>query len=571
MHLNHYSLFMKKALFTLLLAAVPACFNAQRVFEQTNMSWQLPNLSVETHKDFVFAAFTDFDPATGRLSPVVKVTDVNANPLMSYFLDLPDDATLMDFTVRPATETLLFTGFLTYSPRVLFIVETDFAGNMIQSNLHFTSTGSSLVPHQIIHSENTGQVVIVGTEVDGILTPTNYTTVAKTGFILGLDLNNQNTVLFSSQTDSPGSGTFDHDMLESVTEVPTGYFITGSANEPGGFEQNLYVMGIDNTGATTHSNIWDNTNSHYAGSSVMYSAASNQVYLLANNSVIHQFQVTFCDPNTGAMLTNLFSHTPAGYPIGSGIDVNGFRLQESITGDIIIGGYITAWGTTYFPTIITPFQVTLDPTLNIALAFRLFQSDNNFNSGDYFKMVGNSVYINTPDIIAYNPHFDKTYLVNPNSNFGGYDLLVSHPIDELKCDKLVLTNSLIRTPINVGPASIPWLPMNSVLYTENPIGRNWKEDYLCKQKSGMLATNSQSGEVTIYPNPATDIITVTAESAIRSMKVLDLNGALVQTVEITSEVATEWTVSIAPLKAGVYLVEMIDSEGIISRQRFVKD
>jgi len=562
---------MKKALVTLLLATVPACFNAQRVFEKTNMSWQLPNLSVETYKDLVFAAFTDFDPATGRLSPVVKVTDVNANPVMTYFLDLPDDATLMDFTIRPATETLLFTGFLTYLPRVLFVIETDFAGNMIQSNLHVTGSGSTLVPHQIIHSENSGQVVIVGTEVDGILNPTNYTTVPKTGFILGLDLNNQNTVLFSSQTDSPGGGTFDHDMLESVTEVPTGYFITGSANEPGGSEQNLYVMGIDYSGATTHSTIWDNTNSHFAGSSVMYSPASNLVYLLANNSVIHQFQVTFCDPNTGLILTNLFSHTPAGYPIGGGVDVNGFRLQESGAGDIIIGGYITAWGTTYFPTIITPFQVTLDPTLNTSLAFRLFQSANNFNSNDYFKMVGNSVYINTPDIIAYNTDIDQTYLVNPNSIDGGYDLLVSHPIDKRPCDKLVSTNSLIRSPFNVGAANIPLLAINSVGYVENPVGRNWEEKIICKQKSMIASTASQSGSATIYPNPANDLITITSEMPIRSLKVVDLSGALVQTSAITSEVATEWTVSIGQLKTGVYLLEMKDNDGIVTRQRFVKE
>lgn len=562
---------MKKALVTLLLATVPACFNAQRVFEKTNMSWQLPNLSVETHKDFVFAAFTDFDPATGRLSPVVKVTDVNANPVMTYFLDLPDDATLMDFTIRPATETLLFTGFLTNSPRILFVVETDFAGNMVQSNMHFTSTGSSLVPHQIIHSEGAQQVVIVGTEVDGILDPTNYTTIAKTGFILGLDLNNQNTVLFSSQTDSPGGGTFDHDMLESVTEVPTGYFITGSANEPGGFEQNLHVMGIDYTGATTHTTIWDNTNSHYAGSSVMYSAASNQVYLLANNSVIHQFQVTFCDPNTGAILTNLFSHTPAGYPIGSGIDINGFRLQESVTGDIIIGGYITAWGTTYFPTIITPFQVTLDPTLNVALAFKLFQSDNNFNSGDYFKMVGNSVYINTPDIIGYNPDYDKTYLVNPNSIFGGYDLLVSHPIDERPCDKNVPTNLLIRTPINVGSASTPLLPINALSYVESPVARNWDEKQFCRQKNMVITVDGETSIATVFPNPANDLITITSEFTFRSMKIVDLNGALVQTIANTSDSASEWTVSIAQLKSGVYLIEMEDIEGIVSRERFVKE
>ena len=203
---NQYSLFMKKALFTLLMAASPVCFHAQRVFENTNISWEHPNLSVETFKDYVFAGFTDINPNTGLLSPTVKVTDFMANPLASFYLDLGQDATLMDFVVRPASNTLLFTGYLTYSPKALFVVETDFAGNMLQANIHIENNGNEQIPHQIIVSESMQQVIIVGTEIQGALTATNYTTVPKTGLVLGLDLNNQAINLFSYESDFSGSG-----------------------------------------------------------------------------------------------------------------------------------------------------------------------------------------------------------------------------------------------------------------------------------------------------------------------------------------------------------------------------
>lgn len=568
---NQYSLFMKKALFTLLLAASPVCFHAQRVFEGTIISWEHPNLSTETYRDFVFAGFTDRNPGTGLFSPTVKVTDFAANPLASFFLDLGTDATLMDFVVRPATETLLFTGYLTNSPKELFVIETDFAGNMIQSNIHVQLSGYDQIPHQIIVSESAQQVLIVGTEIQGMLTPTNYTTIPKTGMILGLDLANQAINLFSFESDSPGGGSFDHDMLESVTEVPgVGYFMTGSANEPFGFEQNLYVMGIDYAGAVMHSNIWDNTNSHYAGSSVMYSAASNVVYLLANNSVIHQYQVTFCDPATGAILTNMFSYTPVGFPIGGGIDVNGFRLQETRNNEIVIGGYITAWNTIYLPTKITPFHVTLDASLTTALDFQLYQSNNDWNSGDYFSMLGNSVYINTPDIIAYNEWYDQNYMVNPNDIMKGYDLTVSHPTNKTGCIKQYPTNLLLRTPVNVGTASVPFLPMYHIPLTENPNPRIWKETVLCKQKN-LEITASGSATGMLFPNPATDQLTVGLETGIRSLKLIDLNGSLIQSVDLGSDARTEWTLSVVALKSGVYIIETVDTEGTVVRERFVKE
>jgi hypothetical protein len=563
---------MKKALFTLLVAASPVCFHAQRVFENTNISWEHPNLSVETYKDFVFAGFTDINPNTGLLSPTVKVTDFAANPLATFYLDLDKDATLMDFVVRPNTGTLLFTGYLTNSRDILFVVETDFAGNMIQSNLHIENTGNEQIPHQIIVSEAAQQVIIVGTEIDGSLSPTNYTNVPKTGLILGLDLNNQAINLFSFESDSPGAGFFDHDMLESVTEVPgVGYFMTGSANEPGGNEQNLYVMGIDYAGAVMHSTIWDNTNSHYAGSSVMYSASSNVVYLLANNSVIHQYQVTYCDPTSGAMLTNMFSYTPVGFPIGGGIDVNGFRLQETVNKEIVIGGYITSWNPVWLPTKITPFHVTLDASLTLMLDFKLYQSDNNWNSGDYFSMLGNSVYINTPDIIAYNEWYDETYLVNPNDLLKGYDLNVSHATKKRGCMKQYPTNLLVRTPINLGAASVPPLPMYNVAWYENPNPRSWNEVVLCKQRSMEIGAETGVATADLFPNPATDQLTIRVETTIRSLKLVDVNGAMIKTIDLSSSELSEWTLSVVDLKSGVYFIEAIDTEGTIVRERFVKE
>lgn len=562
---NQYSLIMKKTLTLLLLAAAPVTLFGQRILERTNNSWNHPDLSVETYGDLVFAACSDLNTNTGFLSPMIKVTDVNNNAINSFYLDIGLDVVLMDFVVRPANASLLFTGYLQAAPNRLFVIETDFTGNMLQMNIHSEMNGWEQIPHQIIVSENNQQVVIVGTEIQGILSATNYATVPKVGFILGLDLNNQTAVLYSLESDSPGLGVFDSDMLESVAEVPNGYFIVGSANDPGSNEQNLHLMGIDIFGNVTHTNIWDNTNSRYAGSSVLFSQ-NGRLYVLANNSVIHQYQIMECDPNTGVLLSNLFSYTPVGFPVGSGIDVNGFRLQETTAGDLLIGGYITCWNTSILPNRLTPFQVTIDQNLGVALDFKLFQSDNNAPLAGYYNESGNSVFINTPDIIAYNQWVNKSYLVNPNSNMGGYDMNNALPIKKSPCSVQYLTNQLIRTPFNISVSTIYPVPYIGTPYQEHPDPRHVDEKKLCTKS---LALTNSEGDATLYPNPATESITLTSEEKLQTIRVMDISGAVVAT--IPGDNRFEWTIDLKALKTGIYILETEDFNGNRTRERFVKE
>lgn len=550
---------------------------SQRILEATNNSWDNPNLSIESLKDYVIQGFTEINPATGLLTPTFKVSDLTGVTVNIFYVNYSDDVYLMDFAARESNGTIVFTGMTAVTaggtPHKMFVAEVDFmTGAPVQSSLEYTYNGNSMIPHQVIVSEPTGQVTIVGTEVMGTLDPTNYAFLPKFGFVLGLDINNFNSMLYIPvEMDTPGAGSWDYDMLENITEVPgTGYFISGSCNAPSSGEQNLITVGIDYAGSVTFSNIVDNTNSRYAGSSVMYNAPRNVVYLMANNSIIHQFQIAICDPITGVFISPWFSHQMTSYPIGGGVDENGFRLQQSNSNQIVIAGELSA-PTGALPQQLTPFQITLKDNLTF-LAAKVYQSGNNSPlSPSYFEENGNSVFINTPDMVTYNRYSNRTYLVNQNTVNGGYDLHVSSLLKASKCEKLVPVSTFTQTPNIVGAGNFNPLPMYPDPYPCGPKNRAIMETILCQSIAPALAENTTP---TLAPNPATDWLNITLdeEETVIEATVYDLKGNKVLTqVSTNSRQANGMTMNVGKLTQGAYIIEITTKEGTIHREKFVKE
>ncbi len=567
---------MKTTLFTVALLFASHFSNSQRILEVTNGSWVNPNLSVETFRDFVISGYTETNPGTGLLTATFKVSDIFGTPLNSYYVDYPDAVYLMDFTIREATNTVILTAMTAVTgpgtPHKMIVAEVDFmTGAPVQSWLEYTFSGNSTIPHQVICSEPTGQVTVVGTEVVGTLDPSNYSTIPKFGFVLGLDINNFSMILYPPiQMDLPATSIWDYDMLENITEVPgSGYFISGSCNAPTSGEQNLITMGTDYAGTVTFSNIIDNTNSRFAGSSVMYNPPLNVVYLLANNSVIHQFQVAICDPLTGAFLTPWTRHQLTGYPIGSGVDQNGFHLQQSRDNLIVIGGYLSA-PSGALPQQLTPFQITMRDNLAF-LAAKIYQSGNNSPlSPSYFEENGNSPFINTPNIITYNTSINRTYLVNQNTVNGGFDLNVSSLLKASKCEKLVPVTTFMANPILVGTGNFNPLPMYPASYPSNPIPRPIHQTILCQSIAPAIAVNTP--DITLAPNPATDLLSITLdEETIQNVLVYDIKGNLVLSQKASERTMNAITLAVSKLDQGAYIIEVTTKEGNTHRERFVKE
>ncbi len=552
--------------------------NAQRILDPTNGSWDYPNLSVETFEDFVISGFTETS-TTGLLAPTFKISDPVGNPIASYYIDFPDNTILMDFTIKEATHSIILTGMLDVPPGAMpykmFVAEVDLlSGAVLKSELEYTFSGNSTIPHQVIYSSFQDQVMIVGTEIAGPMDPTNFATVPKFGFVLALDANNFGTIMYTPiQMDMPMGFNTDYDMLENITEIPgSNYFISGSCNGPSG-EQNLFTMGVDYWGGILFSHVIDKTNSRHAGSSVAYNPVLSVVYLMANNSIMHQFQIAQCDPTTGLFLTPWFRHQMTAFPIGSGVDQNGFRLQVTPNKQVLVGGYLSApFGA--LPEQLTPFQMTLRDDLTF-LTVKVFQSGNNSPmSPSYFEENGNSVFINTPDMIAYNKKHKRTYLVNQNTLNAGFDLNISSVLQPSKCEKVVPVSTVNTTHNIIGSGNFNPLPMYANTYIPNPNPRVKNKIILCKEVAPAMALNNSNaiGSSLLAPNPVKDFLSITLEDEnIQSVLVYDMKGNRVLSQKATERTSNEMTLGVEKLDQGAYIVEITTKEGVILRERFVKE
>lgn len=88
---------------------------------------------------------------------------------------------------------------------------------------------------------------------------------------------------------------------------------------------------------------------------------------------------------------------------------------------------------------------------------------------------------------------------------------------------------------------------------------------------GILQDNTASVHATIYPNPATDNLTIELDQdGLFDLSIYTINGVFVQRAAINSIADSPMQVSIANLLPGVYVISVEGETGQVLRQRFVK-
>jgi hypothetical protein len=85
--------------------------------------------------------------------------------------------------------------------------------------------------------------------------------------------------------------------------------------------------------------------------------------------------------------------------------------------------------------------------------------------------------------------------------------------------------------------------------------------------TNVAGIEENSMEVSVYPNPATDVLNIQLTENASSVSVLGMDGKVIST-QVVNENST--TVNVSNLVSGVYFYEVVAENGTIVRNTFVK-
>jgi len=81
-------------------------------------------------------------------------------------------------------------------------------------------------------------------------------------------------------------------------------------------------------------------------------------------------------------------------------------------------------------------------------------------------------------------------------------------------------------------------------------------------------TQNDLVDIAMYPNPATSVVTLDASQEIATIQIMNLLGQTVSTIEVNN---TSSTVNVSQLRTGVYIANVLFSNGRVQTMKFVKE
>jgi hypothetical protein len=90
-------------------------------------------------------------------------------------------------------------------------------------------------------------------------------------------------------------------------------------------------------------------------------------------------------------------------------------------------------------------------------------------------------------------------------------------------------------------------------------------NYQIMSRWGLFSENLKITQVSVFPNPTSDVLNIRSMSAIEQVSVLDLNGKLVYSEKI-SEPKSSVTLPLASLPNGLYVIETTTLVGVESQK-----
>ncbi len=257
--------------------------------------------SIETTRsgNYVVAG-TQFD-ASGRTDIHVLLLDPNGNTIWERIVDVSNDDRALDVTIG-RNDHIVVTGYVTRNPKAeLYVFMLDPAGNMvIDRKLDYNIVrNQATAGTNIIYNANRDVFIVGGAVLDQVTYPIS----GNVALLMELDggLNpTGNTFIYNGSINR-------HSAINDIVQIDNGYYATGSVGLVGSATQGVLSIFLDNALNLTANLSFHSTNSEQNGVSAAYDTNQDYLYLMSNNSVIHNPQITVIrDPNGSPSIINQY-------------------------------------------------------------------------------------------------------------------------------------------------------------------------------------------------------------------------------------------------------------------------
>ncbi len=376
------------------------------------------------------------------------------------------------------------------------------------------------------------------------------------------------------EIDNTAGGSQDYNMVNNITETNDGYFITGASNDSATGQQAVLAHKVDVLGAFQ----WDASfvfgNAQDVSVDAYYDTATNQIFMLSNYSVTHQFGVSVIDNTSGNIIPAL-----SWYYSNNELNHYGFTIMESITDPdyLTIVGYdrdenwTDSSGNSYSSqSNVFVFEFEKSTGNQVGNSFQYLVTHQEPAGDEYNFWNSQMPLIYYPDISTiidvpgvYPSYFEVGYKTQSSSPFTQATLFKTLDDKKNMCDSIDLTftaNPLTKTDITVisGPTPIQTFPFTLVTATINPTS------YDCETT---LSVDDQ-GEIQgsyLYPNPANDVIYTTANDT-TYYQVYDAQGRSVLQGQITQDKS----IRLESLRSGLYFITVLTNENESQTFKIIK-
>ena len=369
----------------------------------------------------------------------------------------------------------------------------------------------------------------------------------------------------------------DFDMVNHVTETPTGFFLTGGATTlttSAAIVQGVLAHKIDFSGNFIWDSSYVNVTADMNNLSVdaYYDTGTQKIFMLCNYEHTTYFGNTTIDDVTGAIdLTRSWVAIDTDNP-----DKYGFSIRNSVMNpnNLLISGYdrdetwvdddgVTQNGQTNI--FVYEFDMNTGVMQPPALQYLVPHSEPQPDEFNFWNIQMPVIYY--PEITALSSdmvnYYHVGYRTRNSVNFTEVELVKTKGDKMNDCENLDFPPNILALEYfaAVVLSNIDDVMSEPIFFFENPLPHNV---YTCDP--GIGVDEGELGSFRLFPNPTKDFLNVEISQTINSYKITDSLGRV-----LVQNVFQQGTpIDVSYLESSIYIIEFYAKKSLIATKKFIK-